>query len=117
MRYCKSAVPGFENLHNIVHLNDNMNGALVDSKSDEEILLDISGFHDEKVLIKQSLTCCDHSESHCEEGNDIFTLNGRINGRFASKNVINLSKQKLTEETSLLSKGLKLVPTSHHFKT
>ena len=53
-----------------------MNGALVDSKSDEEILLDISGFHDEEVLIKQNLTCCDHSESHCEEGNDIFTLNG-----------------------------------------
>ena len=54
MRYCKSVVPGFENLHNIVHLNDNMNGALVDSKSDEEILLDISGFHDEEVLIKQN---------------------------------------------------------------
>ena len=81
-----------------------MNGTLVDSSSDEEIVLHITGFHDEKVLDKQSLTGCDRSESHLnEEGND--TLNGRIKGTFVSENVVNLSKRKLTKaEISLLFK-------------
>ena len=33
-----------------------MNGTLVDSNSDEEIVLDITGFHDEEVFDKKSLT-------------------------------------------------------------
>ena len=104
----------FENLHYLVHLNNSMNGTLIDSNSDEEIVLNITGFHDEKVLDKQSLTGCDRSESHLnKEGND--TLNGRIKGKFVSENVVNLSKRKLNKaEMSLLSKGLKLVPTSNH---
>ena len=37
---------------------------------------------------KQSLTGCDHSEIHLsEEGNDVFTLNGQIKGKFVSKNI------------------------------
>ena len=49
----------------------------------EEIVLNITGLHDEEVLNKQSLTRCDHSESHLsEEGNDVFTLNRRIEGKF-----------------------------------
>ena len=113
-KFCNSFVPDSENLHYLNHLNDSMSGTLVDSNSDEEIALDITGFHDEKVLNKQSLTACDRSESHLnEEGND--ALNGRIKGKFVSENVVNLSKRKLTKaEISLLSKGLKFVPTSNH---
>ena len=97
-------------------LNDNMNDTLVDNSSDEEIVLDTTGFHDEDVLDKQSLAGCDHSGSHLnEEGNEVFTLNGRIRGTFVSKNVVNLSKRKLAKAAiSLLSKGLKFVPTSNH---
>ena len=93
-----------------------MNRTLLDSNSDEEIVLDITGFHDEEVQKKQSLTGCDHSESHLrEEGNDVFTLNGRIKGKFVRKNVVNLFKWKLTkEEISLLSKGLKFICTKNH---
>ena len=93
-----------------------MNDTLVDSKSDEEMVLDTTGLHDEEVLNKQCLTGCAYSESHLsEEGNDIFTLNGRIKGKFVSKNVVNLSKRKLTNaEISLLPIGLKFVPTSNH---
>ena len=40
-----------------------MNDTLIDSNSDEEIILDIVGIHDEEVLDKQSLTG-DNSESH-----------------------------------------------------
>ena len=50
LKFCNSFVPDFENLHYLVHLNDNMNGTSVDSSSDEEIVLDITGFHDEDVL-------------------------------------------------------------------
>ena len=110
-KFCNSFVPDSENLHYLVHLNDSMNGTLVDSNSDEEIVLDITGFHYEKVLDKQNLTGCDRSGSHLNED----TLNGRIKGKFVSENVVNLSKQKLTKaEISLLSKGLKFVPTSNH---
>ena len=115
-KFCNSFIPDFENLHYLIHLNNSRNDTLVDSDLDEEILLDITGFHDEEVLDKQNVTGCDHSENHLsEEGNDLFTLNGRIKGKFVSKNVVNLSKRKLTKaEVSLLSKGLKFVPTSNH---
>ena len=52
---------------------------------DEEIVLDNTGFHDEEVFYKQNLTGCEH------------TLNGRIKRKFVSKNVVNLSKRKLTK--------------------
>ena len=93
-----------------------MNGTLVDSNLDEEIVLDITNFYNEEVLDKQGLTGCDHSESHLsEEGNEVLTSNGRIKGKFVSKNLVNLSKRKLTKaEISLLSKGLKFVPSSNH---
>ena len=54
-----------------------MNGTLVDSNLNKEIVLDITGFYDEDVLDKQNVIGCDHPESHLsEEGNDLFTLNG-----------------------------------------
>ena len=89
-----------------------MKGTLGDCNLDKEIALDITGFHDEKVLDKQSLGYY-RSESHSnEEGND--TLNRRIKGKFVSENVVSLSKRKLTNaEISLLSKGLKFVSTSN----
>ena len=47
------------------------------NNSGEEIVLDNTGFHDEKILDKQTLTGCDHLESHLnEEQNGIFPLNG-----------------------------------------
>ena len=88
-----------------------MNGTLVDSNLDEEI----TSFHDEEVSDKQSLTGCDHSESHLrEEGNEVFTSKGQIKGKFVSKNVVNLSNRELTKaKISLLSRGLKFVLTSN----
>ena len=41
-------------------------------------------------------------------------MNGRLKGKFVSANVENLSKRKLSKsEISLLSKGLKFIPTSN----
>ena len=63
-------------------------------------------------LALNGLTSCDHLESHLnQESNDVFTLNGRIKGTFVSK--LNLGKFNKVE-ISLLSKGLKFVPTWNH---
>ena len=76
------------------------------SNSDEEIVLDITGFDNKEVLNKQSLTSFDHSESYSsEECNDVFTLNGRIKCKFVSKSVVNLSKWKLTLSKWKLTKA------------
>ena len=97
--------PPFESLY----LNDNIKDTLVDSNSDNEVVLDITGFHDKEVLDKHGLTGCYHSENYLnEEDNDIFTLNEWIKCTFVSKNVVNLSKRKITKaEIWLLSRGLK----------
>ena len=48
------------------------------------------------------------------ESNEAAILNGRLKGKFVSANVENLSKRKLSKsEISLLSKGLKFIPTSN----
>ena len=41
-----------------------MNGTLGDCNSDKQIVLEITGFHDQKVFDKQCQTGCDHSENH-----------------------------------------------------
>ena len=43
-KFCNSFTPDFENLHYLFHLNGNVNGTLVDSNLDEEIVLDITNF-------------------------------------------------------------------------
>ena len=54
-----------------------LQGTSIDSNSDKEIVLDITGLYDEEILDKQSITGCDCSESLLnEEGNDVITLNG-----------------------------------------
>ena len=63
-----------------------MNDTLADINSDKEIVLDITSFHNEEVLDKQSLPGCDHSKNHLNEGrNGVFTLNRRIKDKFISK--------------------------------
>ena len=57
---------------------------------------------------KPSLKDCDHSENHLnEEGNNVFTLNGRIKGKFVSK-VVNLSKRKRTGENFIIVQKIEM---------
>ena len=63
---------------------------------------------------KEFLEKRDIQEHLNEEGNEAKILNGRLKGKFVSKNVVNLSKRKFSKsEISLLSKGLKFIPTSN----
>ena len=95
-----------------------MNGTLVDSNSEEEIILELNDLHDEEAPDKQTLTGYEHLQSYLnEEGNEVIAFNGWIKGKFFSKNVVNLFKRKVTKaEIWLLSKELKYVLTSNHIK-
>ena len=55
-----------------------MNDTLVDSNSNEEFVLDITGIHDEKFLDKQGLSGCYHSEIHLNEDVAVSVIGGKV---------------------------------------
>ena len=67
----------------------------------------------EKLSGTEDLYNCE-KESNVLKGNSIALQIGvRLEGKFVSKNVINLSRRNLsTSEISLLSKVLKILPTA-----
>ena len=113
--FCKLFVPNFDNLHYLLNLNDTSNESTLIFDSSKTFGNDLNlpdkiyGRNDNEFLEKR-----DTKEHLNEEGNKTTILNGRLKGNFVSKNVVNLSKRKLSKsEISLLSKGLKLIPTSN----
>ena len=98
LNFCNSFVPEFENLHYLIHLND---------VSDTHTTFDDSSISD-----SENSENCETKPSSNVQGNEAGMCDGRLKGKFVSKNVINLSKRNLTEnEISLLSKGLNFIPT------
>ena len=57
--------------------------------------------------------CLGHSSNHgLNKTNSATLVNEKLKGKFISPNVVNLSRRNLTNnEISVLSKGLKFVPT------
>ena len=113
--FCKLFVPNFDNLHYLLNLNDTSNESTLIFDSSKTFGNDLNlpdkiyGRNDNEFLEKR-----DTKEHLNEEGNKTTILNGRLKGNFVGKNVVNLSKRKLSKsEISLLSKGLKLIPTSN----
>ena len=111
----KSFVPDFENLHYLLTLNDTSNESTLFCDSCKTLGNDLKvpnetyRKNDSEFLEKSDI------QGHLnEESNEATILNGRLKGKFVSKNVVNLSKRKLSKsEISLLSKGLKFIPTSN----
>ena len=98
LKFCNSFVPDFENPHNLIHLND---------VSDANTLFDGYSISD-----SENPKSCEGTPSSNVQGNETEMRDGRLKGKFVSKNVINLSRQNLSEnEISLLSKGLDFIPT------
>ena len=96
--YCNLLVPDFENFHNLIHLND---------VSDTNTMFDNSSLTDSKNSKR-----CESTPSSNVQGNESEMCNGPLKGKFVSKNVINLSRQSLSEnEISLLSKDLNFITT------
>ena len=98
LKFCNSFVPDFENLHNLIHLND---------VSDAN-----TTFNDSSISDSENSKSSEGTPSSNVQGNEAEMCDGRLKGEFVSKNVINLSKRNLSEnEISLLSKGLNFIPT------
>ena len=90
-------------MHYLSHLNESQDDAseVKDLKNDisEEITDLNTSFSDDELNVRD---------------NAAKMLDGRLQGNFVSKNVVNLSRRNLTDsEISLLSKGLNFVPTSN----
>ena len=87
------------------------------SCQDESGLLKVLNTEDkknEKLNSTEDLYICE-KEGNVFKGNNITSQIGvRLEGKFVSKNVINLSRRNLSaSEISLLSKSLKFVPTTN----
>ena len=127
VKFCNSNIEDFENLFNILTL-DNMPGFIEKSKvpfnSIKNLVanryLDVENNEREEVNSACDFVSGELSEDNsndCEvvqetDDNRAKLKDNRLEGKFVSKNVINLSQRQLTKsEISLLSKGLKFVPT------
>ena len=95
--FCKPFVPDFDNLLYLLTLNDTGNESTLicysckTSGSDLNLPNEIYGKNDNEFLEKSDI----HKHLN-EDGNEATILNGRLKGKFVSKNVINLSKRKLS---------------------
>ena len=69
-------------------------------------------FDDSSISDSENSKSCEGTPSSNVQGDEADMCDGRLKGKFVSKNVINLSKRNLSEnEISLLSKGLNFIPT------
>ena len=119
--YCSSQCPEFENIYTLTTLNKTYKNYEKNNASqtcqDESGLLKVLNTEDkknEKFNSTENLYNCE-KESNILKGNNIASQVGvRLEGKFLSKNVINLSRRNLSAlEILLLSKGLKFVPTAN----
>ena len=91
-------MPDFENLHNLIHLND---------VSDTKTMFDDSSISD-----SENSKSCESTLFSNVQGNEAEMCDGLLKGKFVIENVINLSERDLSEnEISLLSKHLNFIPT------
>ena len=119
--YCSSQCPEFENIYTPTTLNKTYKNYEKNNASqtcqDESGLLKVLNTEDkknQKFNSTENLRNCE-KEDNVLKGNNIASQIGvRLEGKFVSKNVINLSRRNLSaSEISLLSKGLKFVPTAN----
>ena len=116
--YCSSQCPEFENIYTLTTLNKTYKNCEKNNASqtyqDESGLLKVLNKKNEKFNSTENLHNCE-KEGNVFKGNNIASQIGvRLEGKFVRENVINLSTRNLSaSEISLLSKGLKFVPTAN----
>ena len=107
-KYCDNISPDIENIANLVSVSSTLDNSNVSSEAEinnDSISDDTRNLDNDS---RNEFENENNSRNSCEM--DIET--NRLKGKFVSSNVINLSKRELSEaEISLLSKGLKYVPT------
>ena len=78
LNFCNSFVPDFENLHNLTHLND---------VSDTNTIFD-----DSSISGSENSKTCEDTPSSNVQVNEAEMRDGRLKGKFVSKNAVNLFK-------------------------
>ena len=121
LSYCSSQCPEFENIYTLTKLNKTLNNRekinnVSQTSQDECCLSKVLNTEDkrnEKRNSTENLSSCE-KEGNALKGNNIASQIGvMLEGKFVSKNVINISRRNLSApEVLLLSKGLKFVPTA-----
>ena len=122
LSYCSCQCPEFENIYNLTTLNktcknhEEMNN-VPQSFQDECGLPKVTNTEDmknEKLISTADLYNCE-KDGNVFKGNNIASQIGvGLESKCVSKNIINLSRKNLSaSEISLLSKGLKFVPTAN----
>ena len=118
--YCNSLCPEFENLCILVSINKTSKHKKGESASSQTCQDDINLTEvlNEEEKSNGSLDSAGNCLEPGTQANDhqsinaVFNKGSRLEGKFVSKNVSNLSKINLSPpEIYLLSKGLKLVPS------
>ena len=122
LSYCSSQCPEFENIYTLTKLNKTLNNRekinnISQTSQDECCLCKVLNTEDKRNKKRNStenLSSCE-KEGNALKGNNIASQIGvRLEGKFVSKNIINISRRNLSApEVSLLSKGLKFVPTAN----
>ena len=118
--YCNSQYPEFKNIYTLTTLSKTYKNYEKNNASqtcqDEFGLLKVLNTEDKKnkkFNSTENLYNCEQ-EGNVLKGNNITSQIGvRLEGKLVSKNVINLSRNLSASEISLLSKGLKFVPTAN----
>ena len=121
LSYCSSQCPEFKNIYTLTTLNKTYKNHEKNNASqtcqDESCLLKVLKRKDkknEKINSTENLHNCEKEGNVLKENNIASQIGVRLEGKFVSKNVINLSRRNLSaSEISLLSKGLKFVPAAN----
>ena len=126
VKFCNSNIEDFENLFNVLTL-DNMPGFIEKNKVpfknlvvNRHLYLDIANNEREEINSACDFVSGELSEDNINDSevaqeiddNRAKLKDNRLEGKFVGKNITNLSQRQLKKsEISLLSKGLKFVPT------
>ena len=120
--FCESQCQDFDNIHTLLTLNESNN-----SKNESDVFFqasqnnrtefanNIQNNAENEIRNSAENSSSSKVDNVLNESENVAMFRGnRLEGKFVSKNVINLSRRNLSSaEISLLSKGLKFVPTAN----
>ena len=120
--FCESRCQDFDNIHTLLTLNESNNSknesdvffqALQNNRT--EFANNIQNNAENEIRNSAENSSSSKVDNVLNESENVAMFRGnRLEGKFVGKNVINLSRRNLSSaEISLLSKGLKFVPTAN----
>ena len=120
--FCESRCQDFDNIHTLLTLNESNNSKnesdaffQASQNNRTEFASNIQNNAENEIRNSAENSSSSKVDNVLNESENVAMFRGnRLEGKFVSKNVINLSRRNLSSaEISLLSKGLKFVPTAN----